>query len=1159
MNGTIYAYSMTMTNTMNKSTSSRTLFSLIQRRLRSVRKDSVNTDATINKNQNCSSSPAEYPVQVPQIPRQHIVDQLRQLLNQNQEVLLYGPAHWGKSYLVQHNIQEDQGFKNDYDSILYLNLFTLRMIDPQTLDRETVRWLIRDSDKFEDYLEDKHHLKDNLLQHYLQDYFCDSDKKLPNRKHLLIIDHLELLADVDSIHAWLKKLRRFLHNNNIDTIWVDLCLNPQKSRLALWANEKNEIKSTLELPWVSETEIKNWLNPYGMSHLAPSVYDATGGNVMQLRDFFVYTMNKNTNDDNLVDVFIAHHADLYSRSCHSILLAIKKNPGNHFKTWHLPTDTSLQEAYLLSGVYRKDNTGLSIVSKVHAQRLKRLLTVNNLLLAAAVLELNDILRLIKNENLPFELATELMTGYLLSRVKNKQVFFGLRKFMAKLHHFHCEFYFQEEHRLIWFSIQDKAQKLQMLHNFPDQFQQAVWSGAPTVMQEQNTSLRLFVPVVGTSGHVELVVSGLVPSRILKKELWRRDLYIRKIWHVFQSQHRVLMRAVESFRLRLSQRQIRQQTRKLNKMVLRDGKQDELAFLSESESTAVILLKRVDLSNNQNSSQIRWVPRRILINLDTHRIPKEIFTEGQDIAQLDRLANREEAQGLVMDTDKSFRLFTKLESVFSGIQLFIKPVRVEQNDSSNEERELALFLFAMDENKSPDVISSARQQYLSILAHQLARKEYLKQLWRGRHQEEMALLNNIGFAMAKALRDPVDAQDSILHALKDYFNVEAISINDIVETENRHKEIHFRRGLGYSPGYQDIDYTADDSKTWLIDNQHLVIVSWKNAKFGMTNFCLDKEGTLLPYPEEISGRDQCAKFLTSGEVKVFLGAPILFQDLQSGEEKTIGILKLVNRIGEYPQIFSDREADSAGRIARLLAPFLYMLQNPDRYGLERRIKLMRSMFHAIGHEFRNPLNLIGGSAETALYDMDADAKLYPELSTIYLQKQRLTQTIEAIGQLANQESGTPVAVDLTQAVAQAWLNTGPDENKITFKFERPTKPAFVKIDKEHFIRALENIFKNAVEILQQVNSPTIVVSYVVDKGGLTRIIIIDNGSGLQDDKISWIFEPFHTSHEQKFINGVKPRGIGLALARIAIENAGGKIYCKNNNKAGASFFLEIPSC
>jgi hypothetical protein len=110
-------------------------------------------------------------------------------------------------------------------------------------------------------------------------------------------------------------------------------------------------------------------------------------------------------------------------------------------------------------------------------------------------------------------------------------------------------------------------------------------------------------------------------------------------------------------------------------------------------------------------------------LDTHRIPKEIFTEGQDIAQLDRLANREEAQGLVMDTDKSFRLFTKLESVFSGIQLFIKPVRVEQNDSSNEERELALFLFAMDENKSPDVISSARQQYLSILAHQLARKEY----------------------------------------------------------------------------------------------------------------------------------------------------------------------------------------------------------------------------------------------------------------------------------------------------------------------------------------------------------------------------------------------------------------------------------------------------
>ncbi len=547
-----------------------------------------------------STDPCNYPVQVPKIPRQTVVDELFNLLQNNHEALLYGPAHWGKSYLVEHNVPEDQNFKSEYDSILYLNLFTLRIPEPDVLEREAVRWLIRDPDEFDNYQEKNHHSNDKktLLQHYLLDYFC-------NKKPLLIIDHCELLTDTNAIQAWVKNFRKFLLENNIDTIWVDLCFSPKQSRISLWSGE---IKSTLEPPCISESELKDWLSPYKMGHLAHSVYEATGGTIMLIRDFFVYAINKKTHDTALVNMFVKFQAALYSRSCHYIFQAMRKNPAISLEKWGNPTEPRLQEAFQLSGVYAKNNTGISIASKVHEDRLERLLKVENMLLAGATLELNEILHIFKQPENLHELTTELMTSHLLSCITNEQVFDDLKEFMDRLHNFQCEFFFQESNRLIWFSEKKKKLVLQLKHHLPPQFQEAIWSGAPKVKQQDDGSLQLFVPVVGTSGSIELVVSGYIPTKIQKMDSWRLDLYIRKIGYVFQSLHPVLMRAVDSYTLRLSQHEFRDQWHKLNEMVLRGDKNDELAILRESKSTALILLKRVELND-----QISWVPRRILMS------------------------------------------------------------------------------------------------------------------------------------------------------------------------------------------------------------------------------------------------------------------------------------------------------------------------------------------------------------------------------------------------------------------------------------------------------------------------------------------------------------------------------------------------------------------
>ena len=64
---------------------------------------------------------------------------------------------------------------------------------------------------------------------------------------------------------------------------------------------------------------------------------------------------------------------------------------------------------------------------------------------------------------------------------------------------------------------------------------------------------------------------------------------------------------------------------------------------------------------------------------------------------------------------------------------------------------------------------------------------------------------------------------------------------------------------------------------------------------------------------------------------------------------------------------------------------------------------------------------------------------------------------------------------------------------------------------------------------------------------------DTGTGIPNDALSHIFEPFYTTKEVG-----KGTGLGLAIAYGIVQDHGGTIAAANHSEGGAVFTVELPT-
>ncbi len=138
-----------------------------------------------------------------------------------------------------------------------------------------------------------------------------------------------------------------------------------------------------------------------------------------------------------------------------------------------------------------------------------------------------------------------------------------------------------------------------------------------------------------------------------------------------------------------------------------------------------------------------------------------------------------------------------------------------------------------------------------------------------------------------------------------------------------------------------------------------------------------------------------------------------------------------------------------------------------------------------------------------------------------------------------------------------------EKKVALIVDSDPEMPPIAVDGGLIHQAIMNLMANAVEAVEpETGVVTVRVVFHDSKpdpkkpGSMTRafveIGIIDNGPGIAQDKLAWIFEPFNTT------KGLKGTGLGLAVTRRIIAEHHGAIRVDSPSGKGATFRVLLPA-
>ena len=221
----------------------------------------------------------------------------------------------------------------------------------------------------------------------------------------------------------------------------------------------------------------------------------------------------------------------------------------------------------------------------------------------------------------------------------------------------------------------------------------------------------------------------------------------------------------------------------------------------------------------------------------------------------------------------------------------------------------------------------------------------------------------------------------------------------------------------------------------------------------------------------------------------------------------------------------------------------------------------------GHEFQTPLSSISVAAEL-LMAMDASTgeEREPYLKEILRQRERMTLLVDDLLLLSKLESGVPTAKTERFDIAEV-VGAGLDEAKknaragmIEWKVDIE-KELFVEGRREEIRRAVANLLDNAVKYTYKRYAGTPggkIAATLKGESGACRLAVTDNGVGIPAEDVGRIFRRFERVERDRAREGNRAGGygLGLAIAKTAIESHGGRIEAETKDGLTA-FVVTLP--
>jgi len=234
---------------------------------------------------------------------------------------------------------------------------------------------------------------------------------------------------------------------------------------------------------------------------------------------------------------------------------------------------------------------------------------------------------------------------------------------------------------------------------------------------------------------------------------------------------------------------------------------------------------------------------------------------------------------------------------------------------------------------------------------------------------------------------------------------------------------------------------------------------------------------------------------------------------------------------------------------------------ERYRLE---KMRRDFLANVSHELRTPLTSIRGFVQAILEGVvTQEGQVRRYLQVIMDESLRLSRLVNTLLDLSRLESNAVTFsyedVDLSHSLEGAVERLDPLAGEREVEVRLLTEPLPpIKADRDWLAQVWLNLLENAIR-----HSPKGGVVRVLayrssdDPGGKAVIDIEDEGPGIPEEEIPYIWERFYkVDKSRRYTRGVGT-GLGLVIVKELVERHGGQVTASNRPEGGARFRVELP--
>ena len=216
--------------------------------------------------------------------------------------------------------------------------------------------------------------------------------------------------------------------------------------------------------------------------------------------------------------------------------------------------------------------------------------------------------------------------------------------------------------------------------------------------------------------------------------------------------------------------------------------------------------------------------------------------------------------------------------------------------------------------------------------------------------------------------------------------------------------------------------------------------------------------------------------------------------------------------------------------------------------QQALNVVGQMAASIAHEIRNPLTSLKGFTDLLKIDATEDAQMY--LSVIDSELQRMEQILSELLMLSKPANFNMELLEIDKVVQHVIDLMMPDAlmKNVMIQFNSPPGNVLIEGNQNRLKQVILNLIKNAIESMY--NGGTVKVEMCVNSGSILELSITDEGSGMTNETIENLFQPFYTTK-------TTGTGLGLPFVKKVIEEHDGEIVIESELKKGTRFSLHLP--